>query len=79
MPSVIIRQLSSETHQALKLRAVRHGRSTEAEIRSILDAAVLPEQRVRLGSLLAQIGRDTGGVDLALERDRAASEPVSFE
>ena len=34
MPAVTIRNLSEETHRALKLRAAHHGRSTEAEIRS---------------------------------------------
>jgi plasmid stability protein len=79
MPSVTVRQISEETHRALKLRAARHGRSTEAEIRRILDAAVKPEQRVRLGSLLAEIGRNTGGFATDDLRDKSVSEPVSFE
>lgn len=79
MPSVTVRQISDETHRALKLRASRHGRSTEAEIRSILDAAVRPEPRVRLGSLLAGIGQAAGGGDLDIARDNSTSEPVRFE
>ena len=79
MPSVTVRQISDETHRALKLRAARHGRSTEAEIRWILDAAVKPEQRVRLGSLLAEIGERTGGFPTDDLRDKSVSEPVSFE
>ena len=35
--AVTIRNLSPETHRALKLRAARNGRSTEAEIRDILE------------------------------------------
>lgn len=46
----------------------RPGHSTEAEIRLILEAAVKNEGRVKLGSLLVQIGRECGGVDLAIER-----------
>lgn len=79
MPAVTIRNLSEEAHRALKVRAARHGRSTEAEIRDILEAAVRPAQRVKLGSLLAEIGRQAGGVELEIERDKASSEPISFE
>jgi plasmid stability protein len=71
--------LSEEAHRALKVRAARHGRSTEAEIRDILEAAVRPAQRVRLGSLLAEIGREAGGVELEIERDKTPAEPISFE
>lgn len=79
MPAVTIRNLSEEAHRALKVRAARHGRSTEAEIRDILEAAVRPAQRVKLGSLLAEIGRQAGGVELEIERDKTPSEPISFE
>jgi plasmid stability protein len=34
-----------------------HGRSTEAEIREVLATAVKPQGRVKLGSLLADLGR----------------------
>jgi len=79
MPAVTIRNLSEEAHRALKVRAARHGRSTEAEIRDILEAAVRPAQRVRLGSLLAEIGREAGCVELEIERDKTPAEPISFE
>lgn len=79
MPAVTIRNLSEEAHRALKVRAARHGRSTEAEIRDILEAAVRPAQRVRLGSLLAEIGREAGGVELEIERDKTPANPISFE
>jgi antitoxin FitA len=58
MPAITIRNLSVETHRALKARAARHGRSTEAEVRDILEMAARPEQRTRLGSLLAEIGSE---------------------
>ncbi|WP_439491939.1 FitA-like ribbon-helix-helix domain-containing protein [Bosea sp. (in: a-proteobacteria)] len=79
MPSVTVRKLSDETHRALKIRAARHGRSTESEIRHILDAAVNPAPRIKLGSLLAEIGQSVGGVDLDITRDKTIGEPVSFE
>lgn len=43
MPAITIRNLSDETHRALKLRAAQHGRSAEAEMRAILEAAVRPQ------------------------------------
>ena len=79
MASVTVRNLPEETHRALRVRAATHGRSTEAEIRAILENAVRPGGRVKLGSLLAEIGREVGGCDLEIERDRTPAEPVSFE
>jgi antitoxin FitA len=78
MASVTVRNLPEETHRALRVRAAMHGRSTEAEIRAILESAVRPESRVKLGSLLAEIGRDAGGVDLEIDRDKTPTDPLSF-
>ena len=77
--TVTVRNIPLEVHRALRVRAAQHGHSTEAEIRSILEAAVKHEGRIKLGSLLAKIGREHGGVDLEIERDRTAAEPMSFE
>ena len=63
----------------MRVRAATHGRSTEAEIREILENAVNPEGRIKLGSLLAEIGREAGGFDLEIERATPAAEPMSFE
>ena len=79
MASDTVRNLPDETHRALRVRAAMNGLSTEAEIRAILENAVRPESRVKLGSLLAEIGREAGGVDLEVERDKTPAEPVSFE
>jgi plasmid stability protein len=76
--AITIRNLSDETHRALKARAAAHNRSTEAEVRSILDAAVAPPERVRVGSLLASIGQDAGGVDLVVPREDAGREPLDL-
>jgi plasmid stability protein len=79
MPSVTVRNIPEETHRALRVRAATHGRSTEAEIRDILENAVRNENRVKLGSLLSEIGREVGGVDIEIERDRTPAKPMSFE
>jgi plasmid stability protein len=79
MPSITVRNVPEEVHRALRVLAATHGRSTEAEIRVILENAVRPEGRIKLGSLLAEIGREAGGFDLELERDKTPAEPMSFE
>ncbi len=76
MPAVTIRNLPETTHRALKARAAKHGRSTEAEIRLIIETAVRPADRVRLGSELAELGRKYGGIDLQIERDQTPTPPV---
>ncbi len=53
MAALTIRNLSDETHRALKHRAKLSGKSTESEIRAILDGAVLPAERIKVGSELA--------------------------
>jgi len=79
MPVVTVRNLPEETHRALKLRAAQHGRSTEAEIRVILEEAVRPNTRVRIGSELAAFGQRFGGLDLDLTRDQTPADPAVFE
>jgi plasmid stability protein len=79
MPAIVIRNLSQETHRALQARAARHGRSTEAEVRAILDEAVRPPSRVKLGSALAALGRQFGGLDIDIVRDKAPAEPILLE
>lgn len=78
MPAITVRNLSEETHRALKARAASHNRSTEAEVRSILDAAVSPPERIKLGTLLADIGAEFGGVELEIARDQLDRGPVEF-
>jgi plasmid stability protein-like len=78
MPSLIVRNLPEATHRALKTRAKRAGRSTEAEVRLILEAAVQTNDAPKLGSLLAKIGAEIGGVELDIARDEDNNEPLSF-
>jgi antitoxin FitA len=88
MAAVTIRNLSEETHRALKMRAAQHNRSTEAEIRAILEAAVRPEGRLRLGTALSDVSRKRGLTNADLEaleharvqiRDARPAEPMGFE
>jgi plasmid stability protein len=78
MSAILIRNLSPETHRALKARAARHGRSTEAEARMILDDVVRPKGRVKLGSALAEFGRSVGGLDPDISRDPTPAMPIDL-
>lgn len=79
MAVVTVRNLPDATHRALKLRAARHGRSTEAEIRAILEAEVRPKIRVKIGSELSAFAKRHHGFDLAIVRDQTATEAAEFE
>jgi plasmid stability protein len=79
MAAVTVRNLPEETHRALKLRAAQNGRSTEAEIRVILEEAVAPRSRIKIGSELAAFGRRYGGILLNYKRDLSPIEPAEFE
>jgi len=79
MASVLIRNCPDAPHTRIKPQARAAGRSTEAEIRLILDAAVQPKNPVRLGTLLAGIGREIGGVELENVRDKSTNIEVNFE
>lgn len=84
MASLTIRNLPDDVHRALRVRAARNGNSTEAEIRAILKQTVKPQGRVKLGSILAEMGRELKLTDeeLALieqARDKSPARHVSFE
>jgi plasmid stability protein len=84
MATITVRNLPDEVHRALRVRAATHGRSTEAEIRDILELAVRPPERLRMGAALAELGRRVGLSDddiAAFEqaRDKTPAEPVRFE
>jgi plasmid stability protein len=80
MAAVTIRNLPDETHRALKLRAKAKGRSTEAEIRAILEEAVRPEEK--LGTALAEIGKkyakELAMIDFDALRDKSPARYVDF-
>ncbi|MFF7397710.1 Arc family DNA-binding protein [Achromobacter sp. NPDC008082] len=63
MPALTIRNLSEDVLRALRMRAEQHGRTIEAEVRAILKEATRSEKRIRLGSLLARIGRQLNLTD----------------
>lgn len=85
MASITVRNIPEEVHRAIRVRAAMHGHSTEAEVRRILEQAARPEGRIKLGSMLASIAREAGGLSDAeaeainQQRDKTPAEPMSFE
>jgi antitoxin FitA len=84
MASITVRNVPDEVHRALRVLAAQHGRSAEAEIRDILERAVKPGKRVRLGDALAALGRKVGITDEDIAvidqlRDRSPAKPMKFE
>lgn len=84
MAMMTVRNIPDEVHRALRVRAAMHGRSAEAEVRAILEDSVKAEGRIKLGSMLAEIGRQAklSDEDFAVieqVRDKTPAKPVSFE
>ncbi|WP_348753496.1 plasmid stabilization protein [uncultured Aquincola sp.] len=84
MAVLTVKNLPDDVHRALRVRAAQHGRSTEAEVREILAAAVKPQGRVRMGDALAAIGRKVGLSDenaaaMGRLRDKEPAQPLSFD
>ena len=83
MATLTIRNLPDEVHRALRLRAAQMGRSTEAEVRFVLEASVKPPQRLRLGTALAELGQQAGLAEgdveaLEAERDTTPAQPMKL-
>ena len=75
MSTLTIRQLDERTHARLRGRAAEHGRSVEAEVRALLDAAVnVPERNFLLS--LRDVVADVGGLDLELPPRTDQPRPV---
>lgn len=86
MAVLSVRNLPDEIHRALRVRAASHGRSTEAEVRAILEAAVNPQDQLGFGTSLWNMARAAGVTDddvAALEQElkprRTPAQPMGFE
>ena len=79
MAALTVRGLDDGVRERLRVRAARHGRSMEAEIRAILtDSVTDVDNEQGLFSALVDRFRELGGVDLELPprtRARAAELP----
>lgn len=84
MGMMTVRNIPEEVHNALKARAKLHNRSTEAEVRAILEAVVLHGSRVQIGTALTDLSKQLGLTNQDFESigelrvDEPAS-PMRFE
>ena len=79
MSAILVHNISAETRRALKARAKLHGRSTEAEIRAILEGIARPASRVKVGSALAALAKPLGGINLRITRDKTPAKGADLE
>jgi len=79
MPARTIRNISPETHRELKLRGARNGRSTEAEVRLILDQIVMRPPSRDVAQLFAAFRAEPGGLDLDITRDATPAHPIDLD
>ncbi len=79
MSALSIRDLDERVKQRLRIRAAEHGRSMEAEIRTILSAAVSePALETGLGQALLTRFAEVGGIRLDLPPRAAVPRAADF-
>jgi plasmid stability protein len=80
MATLTIRGLDDETKARLRMSAARHGRSMEAEVRSILEQALpSPQASGGLGSRIHARFAAVGGVELDLPRRSEMPRTASLQ
>ncbi|MGI9477191.1 MAG: FitA-like ribbon-helix-helix domain-containing protein [Hyphomicrobiaceae bacterium] len=82
MASITIRNLTDDDKQALREQAARHGRSMEAEARSILREALRGKEdrpRRNLAEEIRALFGPLGGVDLPEIPREPVRDPPKFE
>jgi plasmid stability protein len=77
MASIMVRNLDDDVKQRLRMRAARHGRSMEAEVRAILEESV--HQQDNLAEALMGTFGELGGVELDLPERAAQPRPLDFD
>lgn len=63
MPSLLVRDLDTETKHALAVRAAQNGRSQQAEVCAILKSE-LTEHPVNWADMIRAMASEVGGIDL---------------
>lgn len=85
MASLTVRNIEEETKQKLRLRAARHGKSLEEEVRMILRSAAtdLSEPTARHTNLydaIRELVEPYGGFEIDLpERSKSTRDPPKFD
>lgn len=77
MASIMVRNLDEDVKRRLRVRAARHGRSMEAEVRAILEESVSQQDNF-VEALMGTFG-ELGGVELDLPPRTAQPRPLDFD
>jgi plasmid stability protein len=73
----MVRNLDEDVKRRLRVRAARHGRSMEAEVRAILEESVSQQDNF-VEALMGTFG-ELGGVELDLPPRTAQPRPLDFD
>jgi plasmid stability protein len=80
MASITVRNLDPRVKERLRVRAARHGRSMEDEVRRILqDTTALPEPQEDLVAIARSLFGADHGVELELPPRELERVPPSFD
>ncbi|MGH8295227.1 MAG: FitA-like ribbon-helix-helix domain-containing protein [Steroidobacteraceae bacterium] len=74
-PYIMIRNIDPALKQALRVRAVRHGRSMEAEARQILKEVLGEEAEMNLAEAIRRRVAPLGGIELEPYPPELIGEP----
>lgn len=75
MVTIVVRNLDEGVKQRLRVRAAKHGRSMEAEVRSILEESVREEN---FAVAIIETFRKHGGVELDIPPRTEMQRAVEF-
>jgi plasmid stability protein len=77
MADLVVRNLERSIVEALKKRALRHGRSAEAEHRAILESALARTRRKTFAQVLASIPDVGTDEDFARKQDETTPDVLA--
>ena len=77
MATIMVRNLDEDVKRQLRMRAARHGRSMEAEVRAILEESV--RQQDNFAEALMGAFGELGGVELELPARTAQPRSLDFD
>lgn len=79
MATLMIRDLRDDVKARLRIQAAEHGRSMEAEARTLLTTALVGGRAAGLGTYIREQFADIGGVDLAVPARDEPARAVRFD
>ena len=81
MITLTVRNVDPALKERLRVRAAHNGRSMEAELRQILNAALAPDKgrEVNLAEAIRRRFAPLGGVELESHPPQPAGEPPAFD